>query len=113
MHNLAAALSHVETRRIGNDYTFHVQGRRYQIARSSSRAGMKAKPLRVEARLDGTIAARWEGEYLEVLLCESVAERPVSRPGPPVRKDHNRGGRSPWMKNFSVANRNTIGKMVG
>lgn len=114
LHNLAASLSHVEARRIGNDYTFQLQGQRYQIARGSARVGMKAKPLRVEARLDGTIAARWEGEYLEIALCQSTPQSSEAGiPAPPVRKDYNRGGRSAWMKNFSVANRNTIGKMVG
>ena len=112
--NVPAALSHVETRRIGNDYTFQLQGQQYQIARTSARIGMRGKALRVEARLDGSIAARWEGEYLEISRCESVPRSgETDQPAATARKDHNRGGRSAWMKNFSVANRNTIGKMVG
>jgi hypothetical protein len=110
-HELAATLSHVETRRVGHDYTFHFRGRHYQIARQSAGVGMKAAPLRVEARLDGSIAARWEGKYLEISICDRTAKTlVVPRPGLPSRQDHNRGGRSAWMKNFSVSNRNKFGK---
>ena len=113
-HELAASLSHVETRRIGHDYTFQFRGRHYQIARQSVGVGMKAAALRVEARLDGSIAARWEGKYLETSICNPAAETPVvPRPALPPRKDHNRDGRSAWMKNFSVSNRNKFGKTVG
>jgi hypothetical protein len=30
-------------------------------------------------------------------------DRPEKPPSNPVRKDHNRGGRSNWMRNFQVA----------
>src|SRR6202163_4892030 len=61
--NLAASLSHVEQRVIGNDYTFSFAGRRYQIARAVVQAGMKRRSVRVELRLDGTLQARYEGRY--------------------------------------------------
>jgi len=38
---------------------------------------MRGRRLRVEVRLDGTLAARWEGRYLEIALC------PVRPPSPP------------------------------
>ena len=41
LHNLAASLSHVETRIITNDYTIQFRGERYQIGRASIAAGMK------------------------------------------------------------------------
>jgi hypothetical protein len=58
LHNLAATLSCVETRTIAADYTVQFEGKRYQIARSSVRVGMKGQKVRVEARLDGSIAMR-------------------------------------------------------
>jgi hypothetical protein len=97
---LAAALSHVEQRVIGNDYTFSFAGRRYQIARAAVQAGMKRCSLRIELRLDGALKARYEGQYVD--LCE-CGEKPIAAPAPhskPVRKDHNAGGKSRWMQGF-------------
>ena len=59
--DLAASLSHVESRVIDNDYTTCFAGRRYQIARQDVRAGLKRQSMRVELRLDGTLKARYEG----------------------------------------------------
>lgn len=111
-HDLAAALSHVENRRITNDYTFQFQGERYQIARDSIVMGMKGRPIRVEARLDGTVAARFDDRHVDLTICPAPAQATVASEKP-IRKDHNRGGRSSWMKNFSIANRNTTAKMHG
>jgi hypothetical protein len=106
LHNLDSSLSHVEQRRVNSDYTIQFRGERYQIGKASVRAGMKGQFLRIEARLDGSIAVRHEGRFLEISLCgikpppaESITQ------GQPVRKDHNRGGRSRWMNNFQVATR--------
>lgn len=99
--DLAAALSHVEQRVISNDYTFSFAGRRYQIARADVKAGMKRQSLRIELRLDGELRARYDGHYVAVAECG--AEPPaVPKPATstPVRKDHNRGGRSQWTANF-------------
>jgi hypothetical protein len=85
---------------IGNDYTFSFAGRRYQIVRSAVQAGMHRQRLRVELRLDGELKARYEGHYVEIDECgmRDVAITPaVSKE---VRKDHNAGGRSNWMKDF-------------
>ena len=73
--NLAASLSHVEQRVIGNDYTFSFAGRRYQIARAVVQAGMKRRSVRVELRLDGTLQARYKGRYLDICEC---GERPAA-----------------------------------
>lgn len=102
-HDLAAILSHVEVRKIGNDLTFSFRGERYQVAARCARVGMKTEPAQVRLRLDGSLVVLWRGELLEVSPCGSpatIAPQPPTRPG---RKDHNRGGRSRWMKNFSVA----------
>ena len=98
--DLAAILSHVEERVIGNDYTFSFAGRRYQIARSGVQAGMRRQRLRVELRLDGELKARYQGRYVEIGECgvRAIAVQPDMPK--PVRKDHNAGGRSQWMRGF-------------
>jgi hypothetical protein len=100
--NLAASLSHVEQRVIGNDYTFSFVGRRYQIARGAVQAGMKRRSLRLELRLDGTLPARYEGCYLDISEC---GEKPAAAPAAPSRagcKDHNAGGRVVGWKAFLI-----------
>lgn len=99
--DLAAALSHVESRVITNDFTFSFAGRRYQIARQDMQAGMKRQNLRVELRLNGELKARYEGRYLEIQECgNKPPAAPKPTPSKPVRKDHNAGGRSRWMDGF-------------
>ena len=98
--DLAAILSHVEQRVIGNDYTFCFAGRRYQIGPGDVQAGMRRGSLRVELRLDGALQARYEGRYLEICEC---GEKPSAVPVPAaraVRRDHNTGGQSHWMDGF-------------
>jgi hypothetical protein len=97
---LAAILSHVEPRVIGNDYTFSFAGRRYQIARDHVQAGMRHQPLRVELRLNGELRARYQGRYLPIAECGArvAAAEPAVRK--PARKDHNTGGKSSWMQGF-------------
>ena len=57
-HSLAATLSHVETRQVANDYTIRFENKLYQIARARVYAGLRGGTLRVERRLDGTLAVR-------------------------------------------------------
>lgn len=103
LHNLAASLSHVETRTVASDYTIPYGGQRYQIARTSIQAGLKGQQIRVESRLDGSLAMRFEGNYLDVAPCGSKAEQAAGkRPATPARKDHNRGGRSGWMRDYPL-----------
>jgi len=99
--DLAAILSHVEERVIGNDYTFSFAGRRYQIAREHIQAGMRHQRLRVELRLDGELHARYQGRYLAVAECGARPALPTPpAPRKPARKDHNAGGKSSWMQGF-------------
>ena len=98
--DVAAILSHVEPRVIGNDYTFSFAGRRYQIGPGDVQAGMRRASLRVELRLDGALQARYEGRYLAICEC---GQKPALAPAPaarPVRRDHNAGGQSHWMAGF-------------
>jgi Integrase core domain len=115
LHNLAASLSHVEARTITNDYTIQFRGERYQISRDSIAIGMKGQQVRVEARLDGSIAVRYNGAYLDVSRCaaKSSADNPqVQEVSKPVRKDHNRGGRSKWMQNLDLQNQKPIWQLT-
>jgi transposase len=98
--DLASALSHVEQRVISNDYTFSFAGRRYQIARTDVKVGMRGKSLRVELHLNGVLRARFEGVYAEVSECGVKAPAAPKPGGKPTRKDHNRGGKSDWMDGF-------------
>ena len=103
LHDLAASLSHVETRTVASDYTIPYGGQRYQIARNSIQAGLKGQQVRVETRLDGSLAVRSEGKYLDIALCGSKAEQAAGkRPAAPARKDHNKGGRSGWMRDYPL-----------
>jgi transposase len=98
--DLASALSHVEQRVVSNDYTFSFAGRRYQITRAAVKAGMRGKSMRIELHLNGALRARFEGQYLEVSECGAKPPQPAKPAGKPVRKDHNRGGKSDWMDGF-------------
>ena len=99
--DLGAALSHVESRIVTNDYTFPWYGKHYQIEREDLQPGMKRQSLRVELRLDGELTARYEGRYVKIREC---GEKPVTQPktnsAKPVRRDYNAGGRSRWMDGF-------------
>lgn len=98
--DLASALSHVEQRVVSNDYTFSFAGRRYQIARTDVKTGMRGKSLRIELHLNGALRARFEGVYAEVSECGAKAPAAPKPAGTPARKDHNRGGKSDWMEGF-------------
>ncbi len=99
LHDLAASLSHGETRTVSNHYTFPFDGRCYRIKRGSIEVGMRCQQVRVERRLDGSPAVRFRGVYLDVEVCPPDEQKPKPAPASkPVRKDHNRGGRSSWMR---------------
>jgi transposase len=98
--DLASILCHVESRVIGNDYTFSFAGQRYQIAREDVQAGMRRQRLRVELRLNGELKARYQNRCLNLVVCGPpvAPTKPLVRK--PVRKDHNAGGKSAWMQGF-------------
>jgi hypothetical protein len=98
--DLASALSHVEQRVVSNDYTFSFAGRRYQIARSEVKPGMRGRSLRIELHLSGALRARFEGQYVEVSECGVKPPQTAKPAAKSARKDHNRGGKSDWMDGF-------------
>ncbi len=112
---LASILSHVEKRRVTNDYTVSWEGKVYRIPREAVRPGLKSTKVRVEGRLDGTVWVRIGEEAVQMI--RAAASMPTLSLGPPAtpRKDHNRGGKSAWMQNFELGKGSlvrTAGKMA-
>jgi hypothetical protein len=101
-HHLAASLSHVETRQVRNDYTFRWNGKLYQIQRQSVTTGLRRANVRVELRLDGSLAVRCGERYLPVEEC-AVADPPKRRaPGKATKKPRVRRRGSDWNKDFDL-----------
>lgn len=100
-HNLAASLSQVESRQVANDYTIRFDNRIYQIQRTEIRAGLRGGTVRVEKRLDGTLAVRFRDRYLSVSEC---APRPKAAAGKAARPHTRQTVRrkSDWMRNFHL-----------
>ncbi len=100
-HSLPASLSYVETRQVGNGYTIQFDNQLYQIARQDIRAGLRRASVRVELRLDGSIAVRFRHRYLTVTEC---AERPkaVAARKKPAASPKAPRPKSQWMKNFHL-----------
>ena len=101
-HNLAASLSHVESRQVRNDHTLKWDGKLYQIHRQAITTGLRQANVRVEQRLDGSLAVRYGERYLPVEEC-AVAQKPkVAGPAKPA-KAHGAGKRgSDWNKKFDL-----------
>jgi len=72
--DLAALLSHQETRTVTNDYTISYHTVRYQIAKDSALAGLRGSKVVVERRLDGSLRVRFRERYL------TVSELPAPQP---------------------------------
>jgi hypothetical protein len=104
-HNLAASLSHVETRQVRNDYTFRCEGELYQIERRAIASGMRGANVRVEKRLNGSMMVRYGERYWPVEEC-AVAQQSKALPPPPkparARRPGQRG--SDWNQNFDLKN---------
>jgi transposase len=102
-HSLEASLSHVETRQVRNDYTIPLNAELYQIERQAVVSGLRKANVRVEKRLDGSIAVRFGERYLPVSRCIAATKTkasPVNRPSPrrPPRQPRGRE----WGKNFDL-----------
>lgn len=100
-HSLAASLSYVESRQVSRDYTIQVDRQAWQIARGGIRAGLRGADVRVEVRLDGSLAVRFRDAYLTVSKCEprpKMATPKVRRPPKPATPR----AKSRWMENFHL-----------
>jgi transposase len=102
-HSLAASLSYVEPRQVSNGYTIQVDNQTYQIARSDIRAGLRGADVRVEIRLDGSMAVRFGKRYVTVTACQPRPKvpKPKVTAGRP-RKPAAPRTKSQWMKNFHL-----------
>jgi hypothetical protein len=101
-HHLAASLSHVETRQVRPDYTLPWEGKLYQIQRQAIRPGLRGATVRVEARLDGTLAVRHGERYLPIKGCVA-AEKPKKSPQPKPKKTRRTQQRgSDWNQGFDL-----------
>jgi transposase len=102
-HSLEASLSHVETRQVRNDYTIRLDGELYRIERQAVVSGLRKADVRVEKRLDGSIAVRFGERYLPVRHC-AAAEKTQSSPPKPVTRRRARSSKpgSEWGKNFDL-----------
>jgi DNA-binding IscR family transcriptional regulator len=98
-HSLAASLSYVETRQVGNGYTIQFDNQTYQIACSEVCVGMRGADVRVEVRLDASMAVRYGERYLTMAACPS---RPKATKPKRVRKPATPRAKSQWMKNFHL-----------
>jgi hypothetical protein len=100
-HDLAAILSHVESRRVNNDYTIQLNTKIYQIARRNVCTGLRGAIVRVEKRRGGSVAVRFRDRYLGVSICEQrpklAPPKPFGKPRPAVKAKT-----SPWGKNFDL-----------
>jgi transposase len=116
-HDLAAMLSHVEQRQVTNDYTIRWDAKFYQIDRRDIRTGMRKATVRVEQRLDGMIAVRFQDQYVRVRRCaqpirelqpplKAVAAKPPKPAGKPKRKPD-------WMNNFSLRSGPSLRQAAG
>ncbi|MCP5115734.1 MAG: hypothetical protein GY953_33315 [bacterium] len=100
-HNLAASLSHVETRQVRNDYTLRWNGKLYQIERQAVTTGLRRAKVRVEQRLDGSLAVRHGERYLPIKEC-AVAAKPEAPPKKPAKSGRASRRGSDWNKDFDL-----------
>jgi len=111
-HDLAAILSHVEQRRVTNDYTVRYEGKVYQIDRRDIQVGMRQGWVRVEQRLDGGIAVQYQGRYVRVCRCTPplVLSKTIAAP---TRSRGTIRRKSDWMKNFSIRSKPSLSRPTG
>lgn len=100
-HELAAILSHVEERGVAPDYTLRYQGKLYQIARQAIRPGLRGGRVRVEERLDGTLAVKFRQQRLPVEECSVQPKAPPPAPVPRLRPPRPQVTHN-WMKGFDL-----------
>ena len=101
-HNLAASLSHVETRQVRSDYTLRCGGKLYQIDRRAVTPGLRGAAVRVERRLDGSLAVRYQDRYLPTEECAEAAKPKKSQAPKGARMRRGPKRKSDWNKNFDL-----------
>src|SRR5256714_7533185 len=100
-HDFAAILSHVEKRRVNNDYTFPLEANTYRIVRQDICTGLRGAYIRVEQRRDGSVAARFGDRYLRVERCDQQRKLKPTKPAK-TKSSSKPPKRSTWMDNFDL-----------
>ena len=100
-HDLAAILAHVEERVVSSDYTIRYPGKGYQIDRQDLRPGLRAGRVRVEQRLDGSLAVRFRQHYLAVAECAPQVPRTVPPKTVSSARPRSAAPRR-WMEGFNL-----------
>src|SRR5258706_8387128 len=93
----------MDTGQVDNDYTLRWEGKRYRIERQSVVSGLRESTVRVEERLDGSVAVRFGERYLAVEeVCPAPKRSSVSTAKP--AKERRRTGRrgSDWNQGFDL-----------
>ena len=101
-HDPAAILSPVEERVVTPDYTIRYQEKIYQIAGAEVRAGLRGGRVRVERRLDGSLAVKFRKHYVSMAECQLRSKvPPPPKPAAASKKAPSKAGRT-WMKDFKL-----------
>jgi hypothetical protein len=94
----------VETRQVKNDYTIQFERQRYGIEAPSISKRLRGGEVRVEKRLDGSLAVRFRDRYLNVNPCAVAppAAAPVQTKAAAPRspKSSSAHQKSHWMDDF-------------
>jgi len=91
------------------------QGKIYQIARADIRGGLRGAKVRVEQRLDGTVAVRFRDRYLAVSVCEPPAQAKPAQRRLEVKQTSTAASRLPsrrWMEGFSLKHSPPLWKIL-
>lgn len=105
-HNLAASLSNVEMRQVRNDYTLRWGGKFYRIDRGAVTTGLRGAKVRIEQRLDGSLAVRYGERYVPVEECamgdKAKSKTPAAVPARAQSSGASHRRKSDWNKNFDI-----------
>ena len=74
-HDLRSALSYVEHRQVTSDYTFSYGGAKYRILPRCIQPGMRGGKVRIELRLDGSMAVRFRDQWIDVEQFNTTAKQ--------------------------------------
>lgn len=103
-HDLAAILSHVETRQVKGNYTVAADGWHYVIDKGSICTGLRGGAVRVEWRLDGTLAMRFNDRYLSFTRCTEPVKASAAARSKTSKDMRDKGAEtratSKWMNGF-------------
>lgn len=110
--DLAAILSHVESRQVKNDYTIQFAGKTYAIERADIGAGLRGAAVRVELRRDGTVAVRFRDKYLRCQVCERAKPAVAARVASLRKKGSHAGGQKAWMDDFMKKPGPSLGQAI-